>query len=181
VEVRHYDSGMDPTIAGALIGGGAAVLGFGASAWQNAVSLRASQRAAVEQRLWEKRSAIYEQLLEVAQTADIPVDGVPEALVSSLRKFEASILGYASDQVHRAFGRTLILLQGVPPEHDEVAINLRGICVSALTSTIRAELQRVPDPGVLGRMHRRWTLKWGIWGTHRRSARLRRAVKRHSG
>ena len=98
-----YYSGMDPTIAGALIGGGAAVIGFVASAWQNSVNLRAARRAAIDQRLWEKRSAIYERLLDEAN-----IHGThPRRLLASLEKMHGQMHGYASNIVYDNYVRTL--------------------------------------------------------------------------
>jgi hypothetical protein len=66
--LRRYDAGMDPTVTGALIAGGAALIGFGASALTNRATLRANRRMATDQRLWEKRAAIYEALAAYADS-----------------------------------------------------------------------------------------------------------------
>jgi hypothetical protein len=51
-----YHSRMDPTIDGALIGGGFALVGFAASMWATALTLRANRTMASDQRLWERGS-----------------------------------------------------------------------------------------------------------------------------
>jgi hypothetical protein len=58
-----YHSGMNPTIAGALTGGGFAVVGFAASTWAATVTMHANRREALDQRLWEKRTILYEHRL----------------------------------------------------------------------------------------------------------------------
>lgn len=43
-----YDSGMNPTVTGALVAGAAALIGFGAAALTNSATLRANRRLADE-------------------------------------------------------------------------------------------------------------------------------------
>jgi hypothetical protein len=60
--LRRYDSGMDPTVTGALIGGGAALIGFGASALSNQATLRVNRKMQRDQLLWDKKTALYEAI-----------------------------------------------------------------------------------------------------------------------
>ena len=53
---------MNPTVTGALIAGGAALVGFAASAWQNSRTISASNKVAREQRLWDRKAAVYEEI-----------------------------------------------------------------------------------------------------------------------
>jgi len=98
---------MDPTIAGALIGGGAALVGFGASAWQNRAILRANHEAARNQRLWEKRSALYEAALEITGRLESKdsIDGVQEAqrAITDWNLRYPQMTAYASDLVLRLY------------------------------------------------------------------------------
>jgi hypothetical protein len=99
---------MDPTIAGALIAGGAAVIGFGASAWQNASTVRSSRQAARDQRLWEKKSALYETLLDVAMHTRTSED-IPQVQedVAALSRQMSQVWAYASNEVLGRFLKTL--------------------------------------------------------------------------
>jgi hypothetical protein len=45
---------LDPTITGALIAGGAAIIGFAASGWSTRATLRAGRDVARDQRLWQR-------------------------------------------------------------------------------------------------------------------------------
>jgi hypothetical protein len=103
---------MDPTIAGALIGGGAALIGFGASAWQNSANLRTTQRFARDQRLWEKRTALYEALLDIVTGSDTSSERRMdlEDAKRDLERIEAhriQILAYGSDVIYQLRYRAL--------------------------------------------------------------------------
>jgi hypothetical protein len=100
---------MDRTIAGALIAAGFAVVGFAASAWTNLMTVRATQQATREQRPREKRSGLYEALLDVLSTSTF---GDPDEAIrslassrniasSSLPTFRPEVL----DHFHAAGGR----------------------------------------------------------------------------
>jgi hypothetical protein len=116
---------MDSTIAAALIAGGAAagvaVVGTVTTAWTTARTLRSNRETAGEARLWEKTSAVYEELLRFVNIKQI----VREHGVRSFRfdeqseqeiqaqldswerpeypTIEARIDAYASDTVRRLY------------------------------------------------------------------------------
>jgi hypothetical protein len=65
--LHHYDaamSGLPPTVVGALIAGGAALVGFGASTWNTRLQLRSNRRQVRDQLLWEKKTELYEATIE---------------------------------------------------------------------------------------------------------------------
>jgi hypothetical protein len=66
-------SGLKPTVTGALITSGFAVVGCGASAVTTAATLRTSRTAAQDQRLWEKRASFYEELVAAAKGSTMRV------------------------------------------------------------------------------------------------------------
>ena len=120
----NYPSGLAPTVKGALIAGGAAVIGFVASARNTRATARASRLAVQEQRLWEKRSGLYEEILvrfdqdQLAEDrrvqrglsrwdtedAELASMSVPEEdELRSIFVHGARMRAYASDQVLRAF------------------------------------------------------------------------------
>jgi hypothetical protein len=109
----------DHTIPAALIAAAAALLGFAASAWTTARSTRASREAAQDQRLWEKRSALYVDILaEVTNREYLKLEqrglGTPDGL-REIREaietyprpvrtvYEARIRAYATPEVLSAF------------------------------------------------------------------------------
>jgi hypothetical protein len=110
---------MDPTIAGALIAGSAAVVGFGASAWNTSRTIRASRRAAREQLVWDKRSELYIEMLESVihrrQILHVRSDSIGEKKREELkmeiesyvppngRIFDARIRAFASVRVQAEF------------------------------------------------------------------------------
>src|SRR5262245_42575545 len=107
-------AGLDPTITGALIAGGAALVGFGASAWQNAYTLRASREAAREQQLWEKRCAVYERILQVLMYPDhanMPDSDAAAPYEKGLKEQLGELLAYASDDVLEAHRSALSALE----------------------------------------------------------------------
>jgi len=151
---------MDPTVAGALIGGGAALIGFGASAWQNAVMLRANRQAARDQRLWEKRTALYEALIEIARrlpvAAGTPADA--QAMFDGFVVHQAQVFAYASSPVLSCYISVLSELAdlarlGKPGRTvSEVEFKLEAAeagGTTKLVTTIRAELQQFPAEGAI--------------------------------
>ena len=64
----RYDarmSGLPAVVWGSIIAGGAALIGYGASALTTRATVRASRQAAQDQRLWEKRSVLYEAVMRI--------------------------------------------------------------------------------------------------------------------
>jgi hypothetical protein len=110
---------MDPTIAGALLGVGAAIVGFGASAWQTRATLRANRQAAQDQRLWEKRSTLYERMLaSLPQPRDVegPWTASFLRLADVLSEFEAQATAYASGWVLSRYSEARASLEVFPRE-----------------------------------------------------------------
>jgi hypothetical protein len=152
--LRRYHSpvaleALNPTIAGSLIGGGAALIAVIVSALGTGATLRANRIATREERLWEKRTALYEALIEVA------VSDRPMATIKALLTLQDSkVFAYASDAVLTWFGRAVALSKS-PLLHDpEVTDILRTslsqqdpdeyvdrAMVMRLVTTIREELQ----------------------------------------
>jgi hypothetical protein len=95
---------MDPTITGALIAGAAALIGFGASTWNTRATVEANQQAALDQRLWEKRSELYEQLMAIIRR---PIGELQDlvTVLDDLKAHDAAMALYASHLVSVAAGR----------------------------------------------------------------------------
>jgi hypothetical protein len=102
--LRRYDSGMSGSTSGvttALIAGGfavgGAVIGFCGSAWNMRASLRASREAAHDQRLWDRRSAIYEEVLRTLDSfVPSPAADGPLRLTQCLTPLAPAMELYAS-------------------------------------------------------------------------------------
>ena len=63
-------------MTGALIAGGAALIGFTASGWQTNRTIRANRQIARDQRLWDKKTALYEAI-DAAVEFPVDEDGFP--------------------------------------------------------------------------------------------------------
>jgi hypothetical protein len=59
-------SGLPPIVIGALIAGGFAIVGGGMAAMNTRATLRANRDVERDRRLWEKKSALYEELYAAA-------------------------------------------------------------------------------------------------------------------
>ena len=91
---------MNPTVTGALIAGGAALVGFAASGWQNSRTIRASNRSAREQRLWDRKAAVYEEIFaRIRELEDVESAADLDGVIESLRGLRAGLLLYAPDPV----------------------------------------------------------------------------------
>ena len=106
--VRRYHAGMSgltATAQGALIAGGAAVIGFAASAWNTSRTVRAARTAARDQRLWEKRSALYEDLVARLFAFDAKEGDRQQAgeYRAALMELDTAAQIYASRQVRASF------------------------------------------------------------------------------
>jgi hypothetical protein len=159
---RRYHFGMagqliDPTIAGALIAGGAALVGFAASAWTNARNVRAHQEAAREQRKWEtdqrlreKRSALYETVLVplMKMNPDSPggrsLTDLHE-IAHELEALMAQTCAYASDEVMTEFMEAIPCIFAVTDGSDPADLWSAGAILDHLAARIRAELLQVPS------------------------------------
>src|SRR5262249_27784862 len=138
---RSYHSAMDPAIAGALIGGGFALVGVGASIWATNRTLRANRELAREERLWEKRSALYEQLLTV-----IPATAARDQLTeifSGLLRLGPAVRAYASDAVAEQWRLTAFTLAptGEPQARDIDPFVVARDNLGALVQLVREDLQ----------------------------------------
>jgi hypothetical protein len=103
---------MNPTVTGALIAGCAALIGFAASGWQNARSIGASRRTARDQRLWEKKTSLYEEIGPVLERV-VDYDLDPITGFRMLAKMEPLLGIYASKQVRDRFGAARTALSEV--------------------------------------------------------------------
>jgi hypothetical protein len=57
---------MNPAVAAALIAGGVGVVGLVTNWWSTRYTTRSSRETARDQRLWEKRAAVYEDVINTA-------------------------------------------------------------------------------------------------------------------
>ena len=134
---------MDPAITGTLIGGSFALVGVGASLWATSRTLRANRELAREERLWEKRSATYEQLL-----AAIPVSVTDDGLAPifrSLLPLGPSLQAYASDAVVAQWRATVYVLapyeESSSQRSDSDRFKSVRHAVQTLTRLVREDLQ----------------------------------------
>ena len=136
---------MDPTISGALVGVAAGSIGFAAAAWQTRATLRANREAARDQRLWEKRSALYEALLRA--TGDLTTKTATardlEAVIGALHDQRTLVLAYASDAVLFRYMTTISNLTRIKMHSDAGGANGQLASeINDLTGVIRDELQQ---------------------------------------
>jgi hypothetical protein len=146
---------LNATVTGAFIAGGFAVVGFGASAIATAATLRANRIAAQDQRLWEKRAPMYEQIIGAAKSVADSANGgeftgtfnVAQATgaaqydpsaVQVLRDHEAQVWTYSSFSVSVGHAVLLRRLMPVPSAAQEVFE-----AATSLIDLVRTELQ--PD------------------------------------
>jgi hypothetical protein len=141
-------SGISSTVTGALIAGGAALIGFGASAWNTRATVRANRQIARDERLWDKKTALYEALGE--PTGDIEtIDDVRAARATVNSLTEAAWL-YASGKVRHQMIRFDLReamrrdLYG-PPEHPLRAIWRRWFPITT-GRQILPDLESAPGP-----------------------------------
>jgi hypothetical protein len=87
---------MDPTIVGALIGGGIALVGIGVAVWQTRFSARAQLR--------EKRSVLYAALLAyVSEPLSFKDMGRFNARAKAFKEFRPQVLESASQEVRKVY------------------------------------------------------------------------------
>jgi hypothetical protein len=145
---RRYDSGMNPTVTGALIAGGAALVGFAASVWQNSRTIRASNRSAREQRLWDRKAALYEEIIgRIRELEDVESAADLEEVIESLRGLRAGMLLYAPDLVADRFSKFMydVRAQTMPLETLEERLrNVETGTASLLMDALRADVQQRP-------------------------------------
>lgn len=100
-------SGLDPTVTGALIAGGAALIGFGAAVLSNSATLSANRRMARDQLLWQKKTELYETI-ESQFSIWFEASAFDEAFAHSLETWsdrlealDSSVRLYASPNVEQ--------------------------------------------------------------------------------
>jgi hypothetical protein len=166
-ELRGYDaamSGLPPTVVGALIAGGAAVIGFGASALTNTATLRSNRRQARDQLLWEKKTELYDAMFKAATEERSSWDTLTEQDIDTIMKrlsrlieLESGAWLYASAGVMQrlydyegALGR-LSRCDDRPPKQyvlDEYVGRRR------LVGALRHDVQGMENPLLRERIHR---------------------------
>lgn len=85
-------SGLNPTVTGALIAGGFAVIAGALAAMNTRATMRATMRANRDedrsQRYWEKKTALYEELYEAmdlgSALSDLEAHGLKDGIVQAL-------------------------------------------------------------------------------------------------
>ncbi|HKR70124.1 MAG TPA: hypothetical protein VJT16_14885 [Streptosporangiaceae bacterium] len=97
---------MDPAIAGTLIGGGFALIGVGASIWATSRTLKANREMAQDERLWEKRSALYEEILAIIGPG-LDLSATPRDLQERLGGLLGRVFAYASSAIWRQYLETM--------------------------------------------------------------------------
>jgi hypothetical protein len=142
---------MDSTVQAALIGVGGALLGFAASALTATMTMRASRDAAHEQRLWEKRSGVYEGILTTLTTEP----GNLEETKSRLERFSPQVAAYASGWVVRRYRDVMGELAAAARVRDGTKVAAAKTdayrAMAALEEQIRIDLQL---PSLRGRARR---------------------------
>jgi len=129
-------SGSSPTVAAALIGVGGGFVGLTVSGAFTFITLRANRNAAHDQRAWDKRTPLYEQVLTAAQVVrSYRRHEAFDNAVHVLRDCENQVFAYASDKVARGHGRLL--------QHAEMNVAWQVLSNDAevLRALIRDELQ----------------------------------------
>jgi len=169
VRIARYHAdmgGLPPTVVGALIAGGAALIGFGASAWNTSRTVRASRAAVRDQRLWEKRSAVYE---DIAAAMFILTSNREDP--ERVDKFDRDLTGlvvavqmYASEQVRDDFNELLGWVQRIRTEKDldDPSRDMFTSQLSRTYETIRGEVQGDPPPLNLRLIRRRVRARLGL-------------------
>jgi hypothetical protein len=177
--LRRYDSGMNPTVLGALIAGGAALIGYGASALNTRATVRASRQTARDERFWDKKTELYEAIIAMLKAADIALYDVPlrrpnrdslRALRRSLDERDSAIRLYASQDVAQEFlelSRSLRMLYLVADKYHDRFVNEATDQQRKLTDAMSRDLQgiRVSRSQSLRRRLRRrttWHLQAGV-------------------
>lgn len=154
VRLCRYDAAVDayalnPTVEGALIGSGAALIAVILTTLGTFATLRANRVATRDERLWERRTALYEELIEIA-LGDPGPSSVKELLIAQ----DSKIFAYASDSVLTWYTRVHDVNERDAPSDPEVSDIVRTsvaqqdpneyidrAMVMRLVTVIRDELQ----------------------------------------
>lgn len=172
--MRRYDSAvapeaLNPTIGGALIGSGAALIAVILTTLGTAATLRANRIAARDERLWERRTELYETLM------DIGVSHRPSAEKKELLKLQDSkVFAYASESVLKWYSHALAVSESPflrsPEVNDILRTSLKQqdpdeyvarATVVRLTNTIRDELQGEKSRDLVLRARTYWRRTFG--------------------
>ena len=99
-------SGSVSGVVTALIAGGFAVVGFGASSWQNSRTIRANRIMAQEQRIWDRKAALYESIYAQVAALDAlegpaSADGLRQ-IWNALGLLRPAVMLYGTDRVSAA-------------------------------------------------------------------------------
>ena len=179
-------SGMNPTVVGALIAGGAALVGFAAAAWNTRNTLRANRQVARDQRLWDKKTELYEAVY--ALIANVTGASTAEELQKSridLREHQTAMHLYAATDVavryaeFRAAVRTAAL--AAPRFQAQRIERLKSVDgpAEALSRALRADLQGTPELAVGGAIRRLARSFWSRPILHLRRASWERRDRRY--
>src|SRR5258706_16245482 len=91
-------SGSTSGATTALIAGGFAVVGFIAAGWQNGRTIRANQQSAREQRLWDKKTALYEAISTAMKAAELTRYEIRSKLTPMYRSKRSAVPSMSSSQ-----------------------------------------------------------------------------------
>ena len=139
---------MNPTVTGAVIAGGAALVGFAASAWQNSRTISASDKVAREQRLWDRKAAVYEEIFaRIRALEDVESAADLDEVIESLRGLRAGLLLYAPDPVADRFSKFIYDVRAPIQPLETIDERLRDVeagTASLLMDALRADVQQRP-------------------------------------
>jgi hypothetical protein len=139
---------MNPTVTGAVIAGGAALVGFAASGWKNSRTIRASDKVAREQRLWDRKAAVYEEIFaRIRALEDVESAADLDEVIESLRGLRAGLLLYAPDPVADRFSKFIYDVRAPIQPLETIDERLRDVeagTASLLMDALRADVQQRP-------------------------------------
>jgi hypothetical protein len=158
---------MDPTVTGALIAGGAALIGFAASGWQNNRTIRANLQSARDERFWDKKTELYESIIALLNAGDRAHYSVPlqpagyqalDALRRALNEHDSAMRLYASQDVANQFGELTLLLRVLSTCSEHFQSSFVGDAArqeSTLTDAMSRDLHGLKVPGIGNKVRRR--------------------------
>jgi hypothetical protein len=170
--VRRYDSGMNPTVTGALIAGAAALIGFGASALTNGATLRANRRLARDQMFWQKKTELYEVIGSELQFdfPDLMTDSGHEAIKAFLGRLDeltSRVKLYAGEGVQDTYdrlGTALALLTeihgGIAEWNESDVENRRLSLADAMRWDLQGKVEMTRMQRFAYRLSHRFRLAW---------------------
>ena len=113
-----------------------------ASGWQNSRTIRASNKVAREQRLWDRKAAVYEEIFaRIRELEDVKSADDLNEVIESLRGLRAGLLLYAPDPVADRFSKFIYdveaPIQPLEPD-DERLRDVEAGTASLLMDALRA-------------------------------------------